>query len=78
MLCVSIPMCAELYENLGYVGKSIKHHLVEGMRNMWQQLNDLARSHTTNSTVSQGKGEEQDTLVVGNTLSGKQGVWSGE
>lgn len=66
-------MCAaELYENLGYVGKSIKHHLVEGMRNMWQQLNDLARSHTMTSSLAQGKGEDQEVQVT-EALSGQPG-----
>lgn len=37
----------ELYENLGQMGASIKQHLVEGMRNMWHQLNEIARSHTS-------------------------------
>ena len=40
----------ELYENLGQVGASIKQHLVDGMRNMWHQLNEIARSHTSQST----------------------------
>ena len=44
-LLLIIP--AELYENLGQVGASIKQHLVDGMRNMWQQLNEIARSHTS-------------------------------
>jgi len=37
----------ELYDSLGTVGASIKQHLVEGVRNMWQQLNEFARSHTS-------------------------------
>jgi len=40
----------ELYENLGQVGASIKQHLVDGMRNMWHQLNEIARSHTSQPT----------------------------
>lgn len=56
----------ELYENLGYVGASIKHHLVEGMRNMWQQLNDLARSHTSGSQNT----EQQEQLTVETEPSG--------
>ncbi len=35
------------------MGASIKQHLVEGMRNMWQQLNEFARSHTS-GTAPQG------------------------
>ena len=42
-----LPLSAELYENLGHMGASIKQHLVEGMRNMWHQLNEIARSHTS-------------------------------
>ena len=47
----------ELYENLGQVGASIKHHLVEGMRNMWQQLNEFARSHSSSYVAEK---EQQD------------------
>ena len=68
---------SELYENLGYVGASIKHHLVEGMRNMWQQLNDLARSHTTGpqSTDQEELSVEpgQHSRVVGVACSDKPG-----
>ena len=59
-LCmVEIDCCflTELYENLGQVGASIKHHLVEGMRNMWQQLNEFARSHSSTYSIE----KEQDT-----------------
>ena len=58
-----LSLSPELYENLGYVGASIKQHLVEGMRNMWQQLNDLARSHTnsTNATSDQQEPATMDT-----------------
>ena len=53
-LCIEVNICirlfvAELYDNLGTMGASIKQHLVEGMRNMWQQLNEFARSHTSNT-----------------------------
>ena len=53
-----VPLFAELYENLGQVGASIKHHLVEGMRNMWQQLNEFARSHSSSYVA------EKDTTGV--------------
>lgn len=36
----------ELYENIGQVSTNLKTYLVDGMRNMWQQLNEFARSHT--------------------------------
>ena len=61
-LCVLLIGCfvfsTELYENLGQVGASIKHHLVEGMRNMWQQLNEFARSHSSNYSIEK---EQQET-----------------
>lgn len=56
-----VPLSAELYENLGQVGASIKHHLVEGMRNMWQQLNEFARSHSSSYVAEK---EQQDTTGV--------------
>lgn len=37
----------ELYENIGQVSTNLKAYLVDGMRNMWQQLNEFARSHTS-------------------------------
>ena len=46
-VCVCVCMCVELYENLGQVGASIKYHLVEGARNVWNQLSEIARGHTT-------------------------------
>ena len=51
MIVPFVVFAIELYENLGQVGASIKHHLVEGMRNMWQQLNEFARSHSSSYTV---------------------------
>lgn len=56
VVCVNF-FFAELYENLGQVGASIKHHLVEGMRNMWQQLNEFARSHSSSYVAEK---EQQD------------------
>ena len=47
----------ELYENLEKVGASVRHHLVEGIRNMWNQLNEIARGHTTGIV---NKEEEQE------------------
>ena len=47
----------ELYENLEKVGASVRHHLVEGIRNMWNQLNEIARGHTTGVV---NKEEEQE------------------
>ena len=41
------------------VGASMKQYVVEGMRNMWQQLNELARSHRTEQLVV--REEEPDT-----------------
>ncbi len=37
----------ELYENIGQVSTNLKAYVVDGMRNMWQQLNEFARSHTS-------------------------------
>ena len=51
------PPLPELYENLGQMGASIKQHLVEEMRNMWHQLNEIARSHTTTDQTK----EQPDT-----------------
>lgn len=48
--CPLLLLSIELYENLGQVGASIKQHLVDGMRNMWHQLNEIARSHTSQPT----------------------------
>lgn len=48
--CPLLLFSIELYENLGQVGASIKQHLVDGMRNMWHQLNEIARSHTSQPT----------------------------
>lgn len=53
-------MCSvELYETVEQVGASMKQYVVEGMRNMWQQLNELARSHR--GTEQQPSREEPDT-----------------
>ena len=41
-------MTPELYETVEQVGASMKQYLVDGMRNMWHQLNELARSHLHN------------------------------
>ena len=49
----------ELYETVEQVGASMKQYVVEGMRNMWQQLNELARSHRTEQLVV--REEEPDT-----------------
>ena len=46
-VCVCVCVCVELYETVEQVGASMKQYVVEGMRNMWQQLNELARSHRT-------------------------------
>ena len=54
------PCCTtELYETVEQVGASMKQYVVEGMRNMWQQLNELARSHRTEQLVV--REEEPDT-----------------
>ncbi len=42
-----IYILTEIYENLGQVSTNLKAYLVDGMRNMWQQLNEFARSHTS-------------------------------
>ena len=42
-----------------HVGASMKQYVVEGMRNMWQQLNELARSHRNPEQLV--RGEEPDT-----------------
>ena len=74
-LMLLLCLCAELYENLGYVGASIKHHLVEGMRNMWQQLNDLARSHTSGSqTTEQEQLKVETGQSVGSVMVSGKGV----
>ena len=51
-------MCAELYETVEHVGASMKQYVVDGMRNVWQQLNELARSHRPPEQASR---EELDT-----------------
>ena len=56
-LLYNVLLLSELYENLEKVGSSVKHHIVEGMRNMWNQLNELARAH---SSVATPKEEEQE------------------
>ena len=63
MTYVCLCLHAELYENLGQVGASIKHHLMEGMRNMWSQLNEIARSHTAPQGGIGGGGGEGQLLV---------------
>ena len=52
---------AELYENLGRMGASLKENLVVGVRNMWESLSEFARSHTSPNTaaLAQGQGQEQ-------------------
>ena len=57
ILLYNVLLLSELYENLEKVGSSVKHHIVEGMRNMWNQLNELARAH---SSVATPKEEEQE------------------
>ena len=55
-------MCfSELYETVEQVGASMKQYVVEGMRNMWQQLNELARSHRTEEQGQVMGTEEPDT-----------------
>ena len=54
-------LATELYETVEHVGASMKHYVVEGMRNMWQQLNELARSHRSGDQPLQITGEEPDT-----------------
>lgn len=63
-MLLNFPFCldTELYENLGQVGASIKHHLVEGMRNMWQQLNEFARSHSSTYSIEK---EQADAAAQG-------------
>ena len=51
----------ELYETVENVGASMKHYVVEGMRNMWQQLNELARSHRSPGDQPPLPQEEPDT-----------------
>ena len=53
LLVLLVCVMVELYDNLGTMGASIKHHLVEGMRNMWQQLNEFARSHAYAGTEAE-------------------------
>ena len=54
-------LSAELYETVEHVGASMKQYVVEGMRNMWQQLNELARSHRSGDQPPQLAREEPDT-----------------
>ncbi|CAI8058269.1 SEC23-interacting protein, partial [Geodia barretti] len=61
----------ELYETVEHVGASMKHYVVEGMRNMWQQLNELARSHRSGDQPLQITGEEPDTPTI---VEAEQGV----
>ena len=49
------------------MSQSVRYHLVEGIRNMWHQLNELARAHTTTGTVSGGK-EEENEMIQGNKI----------
>ena len=56
--------CAELYENLERAGASVKQYLVDGIRNMWQQLNELARAHSTDQTQEQLQQENESTLIT--------------
>ncbi|XP_011407929.1 PREDICTED: SEC23-interacting protein-like [Amphimedon queenslandica] len=49
----------ELYENIEKVGQSVKYHLVEGIRNMWHQLNELARAHTNNAAMTTNSDETE-------------------
>lgn len=56
---IPLYVCLELYETVEQVGASMKQYVVEGMRNMWQQLNELARSHR--ATERQASRDELDT-----------------
>ena len=47
----------------------MKHYLVEGIRNMWQQLNELARAHTTKENEDQQQQHEES--------EGESGMGSG-
>ena len=52
----------EIYDNLERVGASVRHHIVEGVRNMWNQLNELARAHTSSGG---GKDEGEGEVMQG-------------
>lgn len=57
-------LCVELYENLERAGASVKQYLVDGIRNMWQQLNELARAHSTDQTQEHQQQENESMLVM--------------
>ena len=54
--------CVELYENLERAGASVKQYFVDGIRNMWQQLNELARAHTGTTPQEQSQQENESEL----------------
>ena len=56
-LVLLLSVVLELYDNLERVGASVRHHIVEGVRNMWNQLNELARAHTSSGGKEEGEGE---------------------
>ena len=66
LLSLSLPLSSpvELYENIERVGQSVKYHLVEGIRNMWNQLNELARAHTSNAPITAAAATNEETDSV--------------
>ena len=58
-VCVWIFSPAELYENLGRMGASLKENLMVGMRNMWESLSEFARSHKSPGAAGLTQGQEQ-------------------
>lgn len=64
-MLISLLCNAELYDNLGMVGASIKQHLVDGVRNVWVQLNEFARSHTTTGPQGLAHMEHMDMPLPG-------------
>ena len=62
-VCGVVFSPAELYENLGRMGASLKENLMVGMRNMWESLSEFARSHTSSTAaLTQGQEEEQPDM----------------
>ncbi len=65
MCCILtvVFIVSELYENIGQVSTNLKTYLVDGMRNMWQQLNEFARSHS--SAQEQLQVADSEVPVIG-------------
>lgn len=54
----------ELYDSIEKMSQSVRHHVVEGIRNMWAQLNELARAHTTTGTVRDSEDTESKYTTI--------------